>query len=459
VKCAAAPGSTTVSISSDKGLRQRVVARAAGKRAPIVASGGAAAYPTDGPLTMEQQIFKALDAGAGSIILLGATAFSLFLANSPMGQAYLSVWHQHVGIGALGLNLSIHEWVNEGLMALFFFHVGMEIKREFIFGSLASIKKAILPCIAALGGMIVPMGVYLGLNAAGRAGAVGAGWAIPMATDIAFAMGIYNFFKNRMPPGVAAFLLTLATVDDLGAIVVIAVCFAKGLVVPYIAGAVAFTAGLFAAMKANVTNMKVYAGLGAALWYCLLQGGINADVAGVVAALAIPAHALAPAGSNAPPEHEGGEATLLDHLIHVFTPWSAILIMPMFALANTCITLDASAIGSVITAPVSQGIIGGLMIGKPVGIAGLSMLAIKMGWASWPTGMNWKHLVTVGVLGGIGFTMSLFLIEMALVGQPEAAVSAKLAILVSSAAAAAIGAFMMTRFPVYVEKKDAVVNA
>ena len=176
----------------------------------------------------------ALDKGLGSVMLLGATALSLYLANSGFATDFIGFWeHFHLGPKSLGLFLNAHEWVNEGLMAIFFFNVGLEIKREFAFGSLSDIKAALLPCFGALGGMIAPMGIYLACNMVN--GGVTAGWAIPMATDIAFAMGVYNFFKNRMPPAVAAFLLTLATVDDLGAIAVIAVCFAKGIVPAYLA--------------------------------------------------------------------------------------------------------------------------------------------------------------------------------------------------------------------------------
>ena len=390
----------------------------------------------------------ALDKGLGSIMLLGATAASLYLANSGYAHDFIGFWeHFHFGPKAVGLFLNAHEWVNEGLMAIFFFNVGLEIKREFAFGSLSDIKAALLPCFGALGGMIAPMGIYLALNMVN--GGITAGWAIPMATDIAFAMGVYNFFKNRMPPAVAAFLLTLATVDDLGAIAVIAVCFAKGIVPAYLAASAAITGALFVACKKKVTNMAVYGGLGIALWYALLKGGINADIAGVVAALAVPAAAPAPPGSHAHGMEEGMEPTLLDDLIHNLHPISSLLIMPCFALANCAVPVDASALGGVFGTPVGRGIMAGLLLGKPLGIFALCYGAVKMGICSFPKGMNGKHLVTVGMLAGIGFTMSLFLIEQALVGMPAAAVSAKLAILCSSGIAAVIGGFAMTRFPVY----------
>mmetsp|Transcript_17088 Transcript_17088/g.55890 ORF Transcript_17088/g.55890 Transcript_17088/m.55890 type:complete len:540 (+) Transcript_17088:8-1627(+) len=395
-------------------------------------------------------LYDALDAGLGSIILLAATFASLILANSAIGHPYLEFWEFHIGPAALGLSMPVREWVNEGAMSLFFFVVGMEIKREFVFGALASIRKAILPCLGALGGMIVPMLVYCGLNATSKAGVM-AGWAIPMATDIAFAMGCYNFFRNRMPPGAAAFLLTLATVDDLGAIAVIAICFTGSVVAPYLAGAVGACGLLYLMERQKVSNLAYYALTGVALWYCLLQGGINADIAGVATAMAIPASLEAPPHTKAESEHGPPDAhpTLLDHLVHWWLPITSLFIMPLFALANTAVHIDFNMISGLWTQPVSLGIIGGLVLGKPLGIAGLSLLGIKLGWASWPVGMQLPHLLTMGLLGGIGFTMSLFLIEMSL---PHGAVAAtaKLAILCASILAAVLGmGAMRFGFPIY----------
>ena len=436
---ARAPALVASASSSARGAHAR-------RAAAVVAGASSSSSSSEGD---GWNVHAALDAGFGSIALLGATALSLVLANSAgVSGPYLSFWHAHVGPASLALNMSIHHWINEGLMAVFFFAVGLEIKREFVHGALKSLQQAALPCIGALGGMIVPMAVYLGCNnPAWSAGAVAAGWAVPMATDIAFAMGVYNFFKNKMPAGVAAFLLTLATVDDLGAIAVIAVCFAKSLAMNYIAGAALACGALFVACKKNVTNMAVYGALGVALWYCLLQGGVNADVAGVITAFAVPANAPAPAGSTAEPEHAGGEPTLLDHLVHKFAPLSALFIMPMFALANTAVPLDASMVSGVFTEPVGRGIMLGLLLGKPVGIAGLSWIACKMNLGKLPTGMTTDHLLTVGVLGGIGFTMCLFLVECCFASNPAAANVGKLSVLLSSTLAATLGAAMMARMP------------
>jgi Na+:H+ antiporter, NhaA family len=405
-------------------------------------------------VTAEKNVHTYLDEGLGSVVLLCATAVAIFLANSTtMSPIYRSFLSSYFGPVTLNLSMSLHHWVNEGLMALFFFAVGLEIKREFIHGSLSSLKKAILPCIGAFGGMIAPMLVYLVCNLNSPSGIL-SGWAIPMATDIAFAMGVYGFFKHKMPNGVAAFLLTLATVDDLGAIVVIAICFAKELSLGYIFAAVLSVIALITACKNKLTNISFYMLLFAILWYSLYQGGINADIAGVVTALSIPGTALAPTVSMAPPEHEGAEVTLLDHLIHAWSPWTTLIIMPLFALANTGVLIDQRLLSSVAISPVGQGIFFGLILGKPLGIAGLSWLSVKFGVASFPKGMTMRHLGIVGILGGIGFTMSLFLIEVSLATFPEVVTTAKMAILSSSLLSALLAAFLMARLPKYSYTKN-----
>lgn len=395
-----------------------------------------------------------LNKGLGSIVLLAATGLALCFANMvTTASIYESFWHSRAGPQNLNLSMSLHHWVNEGLMALFFFTVGLEIKREFIHGSLSSMKQAILPCIGALGGMFVPMLFYLAFNLTSPEGVV-AGWAIPMATDIAFAMGVYGFFKNKMPNGVAAFLLTLATVDDLGAILVIAIFFSKTLIKEYILAAIILSGIMFSACKMKITNIKLYMSLFVLLWYCLLQGGINADIAGVITALSIPGCAMAPLDTKAPPEHDSQKVTLLDHLIYAWSPWTTLLVMPLFALANTAVLIDRAVVGSIFNSAVGQGIFFGLALGKPIGIAGISWIAVRSGLAKFPKGMGLKHLSVVGLLGGIGFTMSLFLIEMALSGNYGAIRTAKMAILSSSFASAVLGCILMHSFPEYEAKKN-----
>lgn len=379
------------------------------------------------------------------MVLLAATAVSIILANSAVGPTWIGIFEQHIGPAIGGHQLSIQGWINEGLMALFFFAVGLEIKRECVFGTLASIRQSILPCMAALGGMVFPMLVYVALNA-GTGGTM-SGWAIPMATDIAFAMGVFGFFSKRMPRSASAFLLTLATVDDLGAIAVIAVFFASNILLPYLASAAALTAGLFTIPKLQKkVSVWMYAVTGVALWYSLLMAGVNADVAGVVTAMAIPATAPAPKGSRALPLEEGHAPTLMDHLIFKMLPWTALLVMPLFALANTAVPIDLSLLSGLTSQPVALGIMAGLLIGKPIGITAFSLLAIKSGIARMPEGMGVKHLLVLGLLGGIGFTMCLFLIALALGSTPDAMRLGKLAVIVASAIAAVGGAAIMRSF-------------
>lgn len=400
-----------------------------------------------------------LEKGLGSVILLAATAVSLTLANlDATSSTWLALWDTKIG-PAMGHHgaLTLRGWVNEGLMALFFFVVGLEIKRECVHGSLSSLKKAALPCLAALGGMVVPIGVYCAFNAASNG--ILQGWAIPMATDIAFAMGIYGFFRNRMPGCVSAFLLTLATVDDLGAILVIALFFAGHINPMFLGGAVAISAVMLWADQmtqatARTAYMLKYMLMMAGLWYCLLIGGINADVAGVVTALAIPAWAPAPEGSPAPPEHEGEPVTLIDHLVYLWNPWTTLIVMPLFALANTAVPIDASFISGLTHQPIALGIAVGLFVGKPIGITLFSLLGVKLKVAEFPKYMNLKHLLTVGVLGGIGFTMSLFLITLSLAGLDYAGRLAKVAIIVSSTVAAIVGAGMMASFPIFDQAEE-----
>jgi NhaA family Na+:H+ antiporter len=381
----------------------------------------------------------ALELGLGSAALVVGTIVSLSIANSPFSHAYLHFWETDIGFGpsSWGLTMALREWVNEAVMAFFFFVVGAEIKREFLFGSLADMRKAALPVIAALGGMVVPAGIYCAVQAA--TGHAMTGWAIPMATDIAFAMGVYNLFTKKLPRSMAAFLLTLATVDDLGAIAVIAVFFSKGINFPWLAGAAGVTVVLDIFRRQKVRDSKMYMFAGAALWYCLLRGGVNADVAGVIAGFAIPAVA-APQQTTAREKYPN----LLDHYVHYWAGWANFLIMPLFAVANTAVPLSGSAL-AVAKAPVAQGIMAGLLLGKPLGIAGSSFLALKSGLCQWPTGLKPIHLGLSGLLGGIAFTMSLFLIEQSLVGSTV--MVAKIAVIAASTAAALLAAGIASGLP------------
>mmetsp|Transcript_10598 Transcript_10598/g.26936 ORF Transcript_10598/g.26936 Transcript_10598/m.26936 type:complete len:501 (-) Transcript_10598:336-1838(-) len=440
-----------------------------GRRGAHVAAGSAAAGAAEWPATPSEEDLPPADNphsklhdfihdGMGSVVLLAATALSIFLANSSLAPSWCGLWNTHVGPALGGHQLTVNGWINEGLMAIFFFVVGLEIKREIKFGALANIKAALLPCLAALGGMVVPMACYALLNMG--TGGLMSGWAIPMATDIAFAMGVFGFFSKKMPKAASAFLLTLATVDDLGAIAVIAVFFATHISVPYLSAAAVITATLFALPKMfKRVNAWMYAVGGAALWYCLLVGGVNADVAGVAAAFAVPSSQLAPANTKAQGMEAGLRPTLIDHFVHNLLPFTALLIMPLFALANTAVPIDLSMLGMLFTQPVAAGIMAGLLLGKPIGITAFSLLGIKLGMVQMPEGMTTAHLVVLGLLGGIGFTMCLFLIALSLSGFPDASRLAKLAVIAASGVAAVGGAAIMNAFPTNEETEPASAPA
>lgn len=418
-----------------------------GREAAVSAGGDSAALTADvTSATVEDTAHSLIEKGVGTVLLLAATALSLTLANLPaVSHTWVSLFEIEAGPRSLGLHLSLREWVNEGVMALFFFVVGLDIKREFVHGSLASLRAAALPCFAAIGGMLAPIGIYVAVNLL-RVDGVLNGWAIPMATDIAFAMGVFNAFKRKMPAGVSAFLLTLATVDDLGAIAVIAICFAGSISVKFLGAAAAAVGALAQLDRMKSTNMPAYFTITAVLWYCLLMGGINADIAGVVAAFCVSTKAPAPKSTGAEPEGDTEKPSLVDHLIWKLTPASALFVMPVFALVNTCVPFDASAIGSLLGMPVASGIMLGLLLGKPLGIAGASVLGVQLNLAQWPKGVGASHVLTAGMLGGIGFTMSLFMIEQSLTSALQKS-AAKIAILTGSSVAALAGAAMMAVRP------------
>jgi len=380
------------------------------------------------------QLNHTLESGAGSALLGVCALVSMVLANlSSTSESWTSIWSLHVGPPVGGHALTVKGWVNEGLMALFFFQVGLEIKKEMTEGALASVSQAALPCIAALGGMVVPMGIYAIINTSMSGGSLD-GMTIPMATDIAFAMGVFSLFKKQMPSTSAPFLLALATADDLGAIAVIAVCFAGTISPVYLAASAAtLLAAILLGRKGFHGSSWFFVVPGVGLWYFMLRGGINADVAGVLVALCVPMRCLA-----------GSE--VVERLIHRWAPVCAMFILPVFALANCAVTLGGGDSGEESTSyAVPMGVALGLMLGKPLGICGFTMIACKLGVSKMPEGMKTSHLVIVGMLGSIGFTMCLFLIECSLTG-PVASIT-KLSVLLASVLSAALSAFAMAMLP------------
>lgn len=338
------------------------------------------------------------EAAAGVLLLLAAS-LALALANSPLDWTYDTLLQTKamVGIGALVINKPLVLWINDGLMAIFFFLVGLEIKRELLIGELSTPSQALLPALAAVGGMAAPALVYFLVNFS-NAHAL-RGWAIPTATDIAFAVGVLALLGSRVPPTLKIFLLALAIIDDLGAIIVIALFYTSELSTTALALAAVGLAVLLALNRFGVTRTAPYLLTGLFIWVCVLKSGVHATLAGVVTALAVPLYAKGSADSDQGP---------LVHLEHSLHPWVTYAILPLFAFANAGVSLAGLSIEKVL-GPIPLGIALGLFLGKPIGIAGFTWLALRSGIGERPEGATWPGLVGVAWLGGIGFTMSLFI--------------------------------------------------
>lgn len=372
------------------------------------------------------------EAAAGIFLLLAAIA-ALLLENSPWRWIYDSLLDTRVtiGVGQLLLYKPLLLWINDGLMAIFFFLVGLEIKRELLVGELSSVRRAALPAMAALGGMIVPALVYLSINHADPATRVG--WAIPAATDIAFALGVLAVLGSRVPSSLKIFLLALAIIDDLGAIIIIALFYTADLSLPalYLAGA--GIAALIALNRFHVTSTAAYVLVGVFIWVCVLKSGVHATLAGVVTALAVP---LVAKGSS---DSEHGPLAQLEHRLH---PWVTYMILPVFAFANAGVSLSGLTLGS-FTESIPLGIAAGLFIGKPIGIVGFTWLALRLGMGERPAGATWPAIVGVAWLGGIGFTMSLFIGGLAF-PDPAYAAAIRIGVLGGSILSAVAGFILLS---------------
>jgi Na+:H+ antiporter, NhaA family len=404
----------------------------------------------------------------GGVLLIAATVIALVWANSPWGEGYASLWHTKltVGVGDASITKDLTHWINDGLMAVFFLVVGLEIKREVLVGELSSVRSAALPVAAAVGGAVVPAAIYLAINA-GTEGA--AGWGIPMATDIAFALGVLALLGDRVPLALKVFLTALAIVDDIMAVLVIALFYTSEISWGALGVGAVFIGALVLANLIGVGRTLVYAVLGVGLWLCFLLSGVHATIAGVLLALTVPAisfinpgaflergryvldrfeqagekgenvlcneerqaalHALNHAAYKLePPLHE------LEHTLH---PWVVFAIMPIFALANAGVPLGGS-IGEALTSPVALGIVAGLVVGKQLGITLFAWLAVKSGISELPEGIEWRHVYGASWLAGIGFTMSLFITDLAF-SEGSLVDAAKLGILVASLVAGVVG--------------------
>ena len=358
---------------------------------------------------------------ASGIMLILCTAVSIAVANSAYSAQYIGFWHAEV------LQHSLQHWINDGLMAIFFLLIGLEIERELYAGELADPRNASLPIAAAVGGMAVPALIHFLFNG-GTATAGGAG--IPMATDIAFALGIMALLGNRVPVSLKVFLAALAIIDDLGAITVIAIFYVSDFSLAYFAWAMGIFGMLLVFNRLGVNRLPLYLVPGAFMWYFMLQSGVHATVAGVLLAFAIPFR-------------DGGEQSPSYHLQHFLHKPVAFVIMPVFALANTGITLGGDWMGGLATVN-SLGIMAGLLVGKPVGIVLFSYLAVQGGLSRLPEDVAWRQIIGAGFLGGIGFTMSIFITLLAF-ADPQAVESSKLSILLASLVAGTIGYLILRR--------------
>ncbi len=402
--------------------------------------------------------------GISSILLLGAAITALVWANSPWQDSYHHIWELELTLSRL--RLPVHAWINDALMAIFFFLVGMEIKHEIVHGELADMRRAALPIFGALGGMIVPALLYMALNV-GHAGQHG--WGVPMATDIAFSLGVLGMVK-RVPQDLKIFLLTLAIADDIGAIAVIAVFYSDSLRVESLIIGLLLLAVIFLLRKVGIAQPVLYFMLGVGFWVAILRSGIHATIAGVVLGFMVPTTAtlslrefqqigceIVERFSNALTQGDEKTAKNLlgsieqlvqgtespsELLTRKLNDWVSFLVLPLFALSNAGVTFSGGAWRELLTSRITWGILLGLVLGKPLGIIGFAKLAVRTGLAQLPNGVTWRQLSAVGILAGIGFTVSIFISSLAF-DDPAYLLQAKTAVLTASLLAGVLGYIAM----------------
>lgn len=407
----------------------------------------------------------------GALILLAAAAAAIIWANSPWSESYFDFWHTHITIEMpiISLHEDLKHLVNDGLMAIFFFVVGLEIKRELLHGELSSVRKASLPVLAAVGGMSIPALIYLLFNGSGEAAV---GWGIPMATDIAFAIGVLALLGRRVPMELRVFLLGLAVVDDLGAITVIALFYTDTIEWMNLWISLAVLAAVVVSVRVGIRSMLFYIVLGVSMWYFFLESGVHATLAGVLLAAVVPAGPFAQrreyestledliedfktALDNKDDDH--AETVLeeiekhtqiaegpLENLEHKIHPWVSLAILPLFALANAGITLTGDTLNAAAESRITIGIAVGLLAGNPIGIFGMTWLAVRLGIGQLPSGVSWVHVLGASFLAGIGFTVAIFISGIAF-DDPALVEQAKMGIFAASIAAATIG-YAILRF-------------
>jgi len=398
---------------------------------------------------------------AGSVLLLAAAVVALVWANSPWSSAYEDLWHTPItlDLGVLTREESLQHWVNDALMVIFFFVVGLEIKYELVHGDLRDPKTAALPIVAAVGGMVVPAGLYAVMVGGGDGSS---GWGIPMATDIAFAVGVLGLLGRRIPSAARLFLLTLAIVDDIGAILVIAAFYTEDLDLVWLAIAIGLLLVMAGMRKLRIWSVPAYVVVGTLAWLATLESGVHATLVGVAIGLMTPAtpllkesvareyaqEALADRELDADEVHRlrfllSESVSMVERLQSRLHPVSAYLVLPVFALANAGVALGGGVLGDALDSAVGLGIVLGLVVGKPVGIVFAAFLAVRLGLGRLPQGTGWWMLTGLGAVGGIGFTVSLFIAGLSFPGDPLLTGEAKVGILAGSLLAAAAGVALL----------------
>lgn len=376
---------------------------------------------------------------AGGIILMAAAALALIVANSPLADTYFGVLHAYLG------PLSVSHWINDGLMAVFFLLVGLEIKREMLDGQLSTWPRRVLPGIAAAGGMLVPALVYVLINRDNQAAL--SGWAIPTATDIAFALGVLSLLGNRVPASLKVFLTALAIIDDLGAVIIIALFYTSGLSLAYLAAAFAAIAVLIVLNRMRVMKLLPYLVIGAVLWVLVLKSGVHATLAGVALALTVPLERSPGIGHDL----EHSPLHRLEHSLHKLVPF---IVIPIFGFANAGVSLGGLSLAALVEPP-TLGVAAGLVLGKLVGVFGSSAVAIRLGLADLPVDAGWLHMLGISLLCGIGFTMSLFIGLLAFANDAALQDAVKVGILAGSLVAALVGAAVLLVAPAIGETEEA----
>jgi Na+:H+ antiporter, NhaA family len=413
-------------------------------------------------IRLTRSLLEFLDTeAAGGVILAGATAVALIWANSPWSQAYDRVWGTELSLrlGGFELTNDLRHWINDGFMTLFFFVVGLEIKRELVRGELNEREKAVMPAVAALGGMVLPAVVYLAFNAGGPAAR---GWGIPMATDIAFSLGVLALLGSRISSSLKIFMLSLAITDDIGAILVIALFYSADLNLSFLGTALGLLLVILLMRSIGITWVPAYAALGVLVWLTVFQSGVHATLAGVALGLMTPVAAVKPLSHRRlrlfGRREEPGEvsprrvretkqqlhasASVAERLMHDLHPWTSYVVIPLFALANAGVLLNSRSLGEGLSSKVGLGVAVGLIAGKIFGISLFTWLAHRLSIGKLPSGMTWPQVIGLGGVAGIGFTVALFISTLAF-DQPQYQDQAKVGILVGSALSGLLGAAIL----------------